>query len=400
MLRYTLVPELINGFTTDDPFFKILLAIPSDGASLCCGREFSELNPEAVGLARERGVDIKIDSYGEINSRTVIPAYPDFKEDAMKKAMELRSKGARFLFYHGQPETIFTVPGRGEYYFYDCETQLICSVVKGQFALDEKGIPEIGMTPDGGEAAVSGVLRDYGAALKNEDKKVLQNRLAAELGVEFDSSRALVVFDWSPRLDRVLAVKCLHGLAADYNVLIKNCPAGDLNDLNVKNFFVDKREDKNSAALSRYAADVLVADMFSAEFVLAAMRGLRVIPVYTPLMFSDNNADSLSFIFELKQYRHVISSLALEILVPSLIDDSGSIAGKINDAEYWAKYDSLIKEIQFYAFGRYMFDDDALARAANLVTRLVQYESLITPAAQQKMINTPVQRSFTIKKGL
>lgn len=406
MLKYTLVPELIEEFSPEDPFFKILLAIPSECAVLCCGRDFSGINPRAVSLARERGVSVKIGSYEDINNKTIIPAGHGLKEEALKTVADLKGKGARFLFYCGRPDNISAIPGRGEYFFYDCETQLIGSILKGQFSLDERGVPEIGLTPSGGEAAVSGLLRNYDlAGFKTEDKKILQARLAAEHGVVFDQSRPLIVFTHSPKLDRSLVEKCLKGLSANHNLLITGCgdPEGlsDLADrLKDRNVFADFRQNGGSGGLARQAADVVMADMFSAEFILAAMLGLRTIPVYTSIMFDGGDSAGFSFVRELRQYKHIVSSLVLDILSPTLLDEPGPLAEKISDAAYWEKYDNLIKEIQFYAFGRHMFGDEALSRATDLVTRLIQYESLVTPEAGQKLVTAPVNRTLAIKMGL
>ena len=391
MRKFIIIPELHEGtvISVNDPFVRIMLELPAEATGFYCSRDYSKKHPQLLEELDGRGIPIVYDTLDGISSDTVVVSAAEAKIFHKEKLAEIKRLGAKVLCYLDPTEEIGISPSTNEFFLYNSETQMFLAMPGGRFSLDEQGSPEVGLMPDGGQAGAVGLLRsDNILEDREEDKVVLKARLAEIMKTDFSPELPLVLHFLNHQNVLADMDRGLSRLGDKVNLLIKGIHWHEgLEDIRSKakgeHIFFFNRHSHYYNRLLRYASDFFMPGCFSGALPTSLMMGLRIIPIYTQLVYPTGaHYQRKTLVSFSKHMRAGFIGIPLKImdhLPPICMEATDMLIDRIFDSEYWDNYDRQLPQIQRAVFGRYLLGEAAVQRAKGFVFRLLNFGGFVPP---------------------
>jgi hypothetical protein len=261
----------------------------------------------------------------------------------------------------------------------------------------------------GGQGAVAGLVRDTPNNLDDfwreisdgreapDKKAALRQLLQEELGVRFNPDLPLIVHFIDYHLEFGDVVRGLLALAPAANLLVKDIKwhhidVGDLEaELKHPNIFITNQHTAKLNHIIRFAADVLLTSCFSGFCSTSFMLGFKIIPVCTRHIYpwqTFAQKKHASFAAQMRQAAVPMPLKVMDYISPINMDAPDMLAERVNDADYWRRYEEKLPQFQKDSFGRYWVDEAALGRINLFVRRLIETGSFVPEGAALRPIGS------------
>ena len=359
------------------------MSLPPQVTAFYCTRAFAREHPQLIGMLDEKKISIRLDTTDGLNSDCLVAVglLDRYYQKAHYK--EILSCGVKTVFYASPTEDIGFHPVEGEFALFTSEHQLFLTAQNAKYTLDEQGKPEVGITARGGQGAAIGMWRETSIlADREKERSYLRDKLAEASGCHFIEGLPLMFYAETYHHDPEPLNRALLRLSKRANIFVKDLnfeihmyqhPMTALPKADTI-FVYGKSQTLNY--LARYAADATLSVAFGGFLITSIMVGARTIPIYTqkiyPWLAAYNARRQISFTSHLRSPLMALPARVMDYLTPLSIENTDAIIDRMNDEDYWQRYDAMLPEIQSYVLGNFTFDEAAYNRARGFIIRFLQ----------------------------
>ena len=384
-----------------DKFINLRYILPvllglGEEAVFHCGPQLASARPEALAGLKAAGVEVVVDDRQRAMSHKYYlmdsghRLFMDLPERAPGTEIirQLETQGARFIFTaHGAEQAINRHFTARDFFLAPSVAVLADSVGAGKYLCDGEGRPLVGRSPKGTECAVAGLpyVTEEILALKRRSREELKEELAERLKMKFDPALPLV-FYMVPQRNAIPATdRGLRRLAERANVLVKNWLVRPIegNYFNVRtevagpNIFQvgpGDYQDGDLTFLMRFAADLNLVGLFSGSFITNVMIGLPTLPVYTRTIQAALPPRPFNYTVFLSNTTELCVRLA-HGLAPMDIEATETIIERLDDKDYWERYENELPQLRQLFLGDYQLGREALDRTVFFIRRVLRVNS-------------------------
>lgn len=383
MRKFILMPEIAGtDYKKPDLLFKVFMSLPPEATAFYCTKKYARSNASLIESLDKRKIRVKLDTMDGIDGESIIAVgYRErFKPSGLYK--RLQEVGASTIFYMPTTDNLGYCPQKNEYILYTSENHMFFSSITAQYAYNGAGQAEVAITPNGGQGAAIGIWREEDSEpYKNRDRLLLRQELEGKTGFRFKNSLPLLFHAETYHHDPEPYYAGLSALADQANILIKDfhqiefeAGCDSMYQYPPKDtFFIYSGRPLNS--LARFAAEATLAGAFTGFFTTTVLLGARVVPIYTQRVYPWSSYLDInkmtSFTWLMRSPLMAIENRLLDYLTPLSLESPKAILSRVNDEDYWRRYEERLPEIRDYAFGHFSVGEKAFNRARGFIGRIL-----------------------------
>lgn len=394
------VADRFNSDCAPSRYLPFLMHMEPRALTFYCQADYAASYPDDIRAMRDRGIKVEIDAYQGLAEHD----YLLFDDSSSLMALQ-ESRGERPVQENGIGQTLGLAkpeakrivyshsvddgPGEhslppGSFALHPYEWSFYKNTGDGLYLKDENDQVAVSRSSAGNERVVVGLTHFAGYKVPPgpEERRAYKDELARKMGVSFNPDLPLLVFTYAP-MDADEANAGVARLAERANVVVKMFPnhayLGRFDralDVRGPNIFMTTDHSLN--ALMRLAADLNLTSFVSSAFVSCVAHKLRTVAVCTQRMSSAYPRGIFSYVYYFSFQDRAYARLARSI-GPINIGHTEKIFERLNDEEYWRRYDELLPGLLKSIFGGYLTGDEAAAYGARRIEDVLRYDSFVTP---------------------